>query len=393
MIRHYLKMVWNRKRVNGLILIEIFISFIVLFTVLAVATLFTINFSRPLGYSIDRVWAVNPNSNLPFQSHMKEKMEGMKQIIMALRTLPEIESIGGIELTPYNTSTSINSFGYNGRQMDAYTNMATDGLKDVLGVQLTAGRWFSPEDDALPSKPAIINEQLARALYGSDNPVGKELPINKYRVVGVVKDFRKAGEFSQLVNYFFTRISINDTAVRALPYSILIKLRPDVTAAFEERLVKTLQGVEKTWTFDVRILKHEREEYMKVNLVPLIAGGVIAAFLLFMVALGLIGVLWQNVTQRTKEMGLRRALGRSAKSVAGQIHGEQFIISSIGMAAASILILQVPLLGLISFMEPEVYVIALVCSIALMYGITHLCSLIPGWLVMDIEPAEALHYD
>jgi len=393
MIKHYLKMVWNRKRINGLILLEIFFSFIVLFVVLAATTLFTINFHKPLGFAIDRAWVIDPDTKLPFRSHMDEKVEGMKQIMLALRALPEIESFGGIQLTPYDNSTSIHQFEYNGRRIQMYVNSATDGLKDALSVSLTAGRWFSPEDDASTTRAMIINEQLAKDLFGSENPLGKELPRNIGRVIGVVKDFRKAGEFSQLVNYALFRIRTNDTAEYAIPYSILIKVKPGVTAAFEEKLMATLEGVEKGWTFDVRILQHDREKYIKENLIPLLVGGIIAAFLLFMVALGLVGVLWQNVTQRTKEMGLRRALGGSAKSVAGQIHGEQFIISTIGMAAACILILQVPLLGLISFMGPEVYVIALILAVTLMYGITHLCSLIPGWLAMDIEPAEALHYE
>ena len=393
MIKHYLKMVWNRKRINGLILLEIFFSFIVLFVVLAATTLFTINFHKPLGFSIDRVWVIDPDTKFPHRSHMDQQVEGMKQIMLAIRALPEIESVGGIQLTPYDNSTSIHQFEYNGRRIEMYVNSATDELKDVLSSSLTAGRWFSPEDDASTTKPMIINEQLARDLFGSDNPLGKELVRNMGRVIGVVKDFRKAGEFSQLVNYALFRIRTNDTAEFAMPYSILIKVKPGVTAAFEEKLMTTLEGVEKDWTFDIHILQHDREKYIKENLIPLLVGGIIAAFLLFMVALGLVGVLWQNVTQRTKEMGLRRALGGSAKSVAGQIHGEQFIISSIGMAAASVLILQVPLLGLISFMGPEVYIIALVLAIALMFGITHLCSLIPGWLAMDIEPAEALHYE
>ncbi len=116
-------------------------------------------------------------------------------------------------------------------------------------------------------------------------------------------------------------------------------------------------------------------------------------FCLLMVALGLIGVLWQNVSQRTKEIGLRRALGGTAKNVSRQIHGEQFIITTIGVTAGSFLAMQLPLINLIDFIKPETYFFALVVSLILMYAITYLCSMFPSWLAMEIQPAEALHYE
>jgi putative ABC transport system permease protein len=392
MIKHLFKMVWNRKRVNGLITIEIFFAFIVLFGVITATVAYVSNYRKPLGFSIERVWTISVHHRLPMGTHMKEKMDGMNQLTLALHDLPEIESIGGAELPPYSRSTSISGTTYNGRQVSANVNLATDGLKGVLDVDLTAGRWFSPEDDGSKFAPAVINEQLAKELFGEENPLGKEIPFNKRRVVGVVRDFRKGGEFSLPVNYMISRIRTNDTTHMS-DWSILIKLKPGSTAAFAEPLIKKLESVEKNWTFEVTSLEHERDADFRFRLAPLIAGGIIAGFLLFMVALGLIGVLWQNVSQRTKEIGLRRAMGGTARNVSRQIHGEQFIITSIGLAAGAILVMQVPLLDLISFIPTGIYFTAFVFSLLLMYAITYLCSLFPSWLAMEVQPADALHYD
>ena len=350
-------------------------------------------FREPIGFSIDRVWSIDINPHLPWKTHKQEKLDGMNQLVLLLRNLPEIESVGGISLTPYSNSASISQFDHNGRTIEAYINQATDNLKEVLSVDMTAGRWFGRDDDAGTAEPAIINERLARDLFGSNDPLGKELPVDKYRVIGVVKDFRKAGEFSQPVNYLISRIRTVDTTARNIVYTILIRLKPGVTAAFQEQLVKKMQAAEKRWTFDVVQLDHEREKNFKLHLAPLIAGGVIAGFLLFMVTLGLIGVLWQNVSQRTKEIGLRRALGGTAQNVSRQIHGEQFIITTIGVLAGSLLAMQLPLINLIDFIPAEIYVTALLLSLVLMYVITYLCSMFPSWLAMEIEPAEALHYE
>lgn len=393
MIKHLFKMVWNRKRINGLIIIEIFFSFIVLFAVVTAITLNVNNYRMPLGFSIDRIWNIRVNTQGPWKMHMQEIVDGMNQLTFALRDLSEIESIGGIALPPYSNYGSIYGADYNGRRVQAHVNQATDDIKEVMKIDLTAGRWFSPDDDAATFKPAVINEQLAKDLFGSNDPLGKELPFNKYRVVGVVKDFRRGGEFSQPVNYLFSRINTKDTTDQNIVYNILIRLKPGTTAAFEDQLVKTMEAVAKTWTFDVVELEHEREASFRFHLAPLIGGGIIAGFLLFMVALGLIGVLWQNVSQRTKEMGLRRALGGTAQHVSRQIHGEQFIITTIGVAAGSLLAMQLPLIDLIDFIKPETYFFALAISLILMYAITYLCSMFPSWLAMDIQPAEALHYE
>jgi len=393
MIRHLLKMVWNRKRVNGLITIEIFFAFIVLFGVMTATAYYVSNYRKPLGFSIERVWSIRVNTRLPWQTHMKEKVDGMNQITLALRNLPEIESTGGMSQPPYSRMTGISNVDFNGREVSAHMNQATDDAKEVLNVDLTAGRWFSGEDDGTTIAPAIINERLARDLFGSANPIGQELPFNKERVVGILRDFRKDGEFSHPVNYLISRIRTNDTTDRDIERTILIKVKPGTTAGFVEPLVKKMESVEKNWSFEVTSLEHERDADFRLRLAPLIAGGIIAGFLLFMVALGLIGVLWQNVSQRTKEIGLRRAMGGTARNVSRQIHAEQFIITTIGLAAGSTLVMQIPLLDLIGFVQPGIYFTALVFSLILMYAITYLCSLFPSWLAMEVQPADALHYE
>lgn len=393
MIRHLLKMVWNRKRSNGLIMLEIFLSFVVLFAVVAAATYLTANYRRPLGFSIDRVWSIRVTTGLPWRKFLQEKIDGMKQIDLALRGLPEIESIGGIAMPPYDDSRGTQTAQFGSREARTDVDAATDGAQEVLGISLIAGRWFSKEDDASTWSPAVINQRLANDLYGSENPLGRELPFNKERVIGVMQDFRKGGEFEDPTNYCISRIKEDDTAGWNIPWTIIIKVRPGVTASFEEKLFKTMEGAVKGWTFEVAQLSHERDAKFKKQLAPIIAGGIVAGFLLFMVALGLLGVLWQNVTQRTKEIGLRRALGGSAEEISRQIHGEQFVMTTIGVAAGTILVLQVPILNLITFIPAGVYLSALGISLVAMYALTHLCSLIPGWMAMDIEPAQALHYE
>ena len=392
MIRHLLKMVWNRKRINGLLMIEIFISFLVLFVVLGAATLYVTNYRSPLGYSTEGVWRIEVNSRLPRKGHAAERQAGWRSLELAMRDLPEIESVGWIQSGPYYRSTRIYGSKFHGADVEVEVNEASDEIGDVLKIQMTAGRWFSREDNGSKFAPIVVNEEFAHALFGSESPLGKQALDSNERIVGVMKDFRKAGEFSSTVNYQISRYNFDDTASGHYG-AFHLKVRDGTTADFQGRLIRVLESVRKGWSFTITTLAQDRESDFKERLAPLIAGGVVAVFLLLMVALGLIGVLWQNVSQRTKEMGLRRAVGATARNVSRQIHGEQFVITTLGVAAASFLVLQLPLLDLIGFIPAGIYLFALALSMALTYAITYVCSVFPGWLAMAVEPAEALHYE
>ncbi len=78
MIKHLLKIIWNRKRVNGLILTEIVLSFLVLFGVIVMATLYTVNYRRPLGFSVERVWSVgvDPHVSRGFEQEGEPRSDG-----------------------------------------------------------------------------------------------------------------------------------------------------------------------------------------------------------------------------------------------------------------------------------------------------------------------------
>jgi putative ABC transport system permease protein len=397
MIRHLFKLVWNRKRVNALILAEIFISFIVL-CVVATAVVYHIDcYRQPTGFRYENVWRVWPDTKLPMgRQYRQARLDGKQSLYLAMKDLPEIESIAATTVTPYSTSTSLTNWGDGKVMHETELALASDDAAAVLGLHVVQGRWFDKTDDASPDGAIVINARLARELFRDANPIGQMLDTSQStrgRIVGVIEEFRKGGEFARKGNFLFERLVMTDTAARRDWWGFVIKLREGTDAAFQGKLARVLAATQKTWSFDITPLANARTKNFQVHLAPLIAVGLIAGFLLLMVGLGLVGVLWQNVSQRTREIGVRRALGGSAEMVYRQILGELLVIATLGIAAASAVVLQVPLLNLIDFVTPAVYVVGFSVSIALMYLLTILCGLYPSWLAMDIHPSEALHYE
>jgi putative ABC transport system permease protein len=136
-----------------------------------------------------------------------------------------------------------------------------------------------------------------------------------------------------------------------------------------------------------------RQTSFRMYLLPLLAGGVVAFFLMIMVGLGLSGVLWQNVIRRTHELGLRRAVGASRTQVFVQILLEVLCLTGVGLLLGVVLVLQLPLLGIGAFVPPAVYAAGLLGAMAAIVLLAAGCSLYPATLASRVTPAEALRYE
>ena len=154
-----------------------------------------------------------------------------------------------------------------------------------------------------------------------------------------------------------------------------------------------LNAVAPGWSFNVQPLTKMRKAQFTQKLAPLGIIALIAGFLLLMVGFGLLGVLWQNVTRRTGEIGLRRALGAQAHAVYLQILIEILVVATIGVAIGTLVVLQFPLLGIDQDITVMTYVVAILLSAAVIYALAAVCGLYPGWLASRIRPAAALHYE
>ena len=140
-------------------------------------------------------------------------------------------------------------------------------------------------------------------------------------------------------------------------------------------------------------MEQDRNFMLRMLSAPILIGTIIAAFLILMVTLGLTGVMWQNVTQRTREIGLRRALGATAPGVSRQILLEIMIIVTIGVALGVALVVQLPVMGLADWLVPEVFAAGLVAALSVIYLLAAGCVFYPGWMASRIQPSDALRYE
>jgi putative ABC transport system permease protein len=395
-IKHLLKLVWNRKRANALIVTEIFFSFLVLFAVLAAAITFGTRWNKPLGFQWSNVWDVS----MEFDIDHGEKADpvlhaAMFRMLDEARAFPEVAAVGISNTPAYSFSTSEGTRKINNRLVTLKYDDVTDGFAGVMQMKVIRGRWFSAEDDAAQHWPVVLGADAAEAIYGDADPIGQKIEEDEntwLQVVGVVETYRKDGEVAGPDQLVFRRIAPNARYGR-LGSHLMVRVKPGTPPDLEQRLATRLEQILPNVSFRVRHVERMRLNMLRMKLAPVVVGAIIGVFLIVMVALGLTGVLWQSVTRRTREIGLRRAMGASGPNVHRQILAEVALLSTIAVIAGSIVILQLPILGAFKIVTPAAFTLGFITSLATIYALTILCGLYPSWLASRLQPADALRYE
>jgi len=403
MTRHLMKLVWNRKRTNALLIVEIFFSFLVVFAVATLAMYFLDNYRRPLGYDWQNVLMVDIDmKQASDDTFTPEQAERFARLLQEVRGLDGVEAVAGAMATPFGFGRYSDGTMVNKRRVESDFNEVTQDFDKAMGLEIVNGRWFQPSDAALAWQPVVIDEDLAREAFPGEDPVGKrfaepdaEARRPERRVIGVIRDFRQGGELEGPGAYYMAFKQVGTGARREdrPAHSLLVRVHPGTPVEFEEKLAERVQRVVPDWSFQVTPLWQARDAAFRLRMAPLAVGGIVAFFLLLMVGLGLLGVLWQNLLQRTREIGLRRATGASRDAVHRQILLEQLLLTTLGVLLGTVLVAQIPILDLIGFISGKVFAGGLIFAMATIYLLSLLCALYPSAMAARVQPAEALRYE
>jgi putative ABC transport system permease protein len=252
---------------------------------------------------------------------------------------------------------------------------------------LTSGRWFEPADQVSEKKPIIINRIMQEELFGEENPLGKEVEYGDdiRKVVGIYEHYKYGGEFSESASQMFVGVS-SDHVFR----KVIMHIKPGTGAQFESKMLKEMGQLAKGVTLTVNYLDEMRSNMLLQVWLPMMIFLIISGFLIFNVALGLFGVLWQNINIRKGEIGVRRAVGATQVNIGWQFTGEVLVLSSLAMIVGTFFAIQFPLLGVFG-LSPWVYLAAIGASIMVIYALVVICAFFPSRQASLLHPALALH--
>ncbi len=397
MIRHVLTLMWNRRRANALLILEIFLAFLVLFAVGTIGSSLWQNYRQPLGFRYDNVWQVNYS---PGTQPKAEALGTLQQVLARLRATP---GVLGVAVTTANTPFSFNdsrtAIDFADRpdgpkrpisNINSYA--VGPELRDVVGLEVTAGRWFDQRDAVAGlHPPLVIDEQMQRAIFpAGESALGKLLTMNdkqQWRIIGVVRAYRTDGELKEPLPAIFGPLSPADTLF--LPQSLLVRVQPGSGAVLEKRITDDIRRIGPGWTSTVRTLPEMHESQFKQVITKPLLLSIMSVFLLINVALGLFGVLWLAISARRSELGVRRAMGAPAGAIARLIVGETLALTTFGLGLGLLVAVQFPLLGVFN-VKTGVYLTAMGLATAGLYLLAAGCALYPSRLAAGIQPAVAL---
>ncbi len=392
MLKHLFKLIWNKKKQNLLLISEMLVSFLVIFAVFTLLVYDYQNYRKPMGIDYENVWVVNYNNS--FKSDNTDSLdlfyETLAQTIKSLPQIKEISFTG--DNTPFSQNQNTSGITLKNKKINNINwYMVDDNYQKVLNIQLLEGRWFNKGDAVTKDRPVVINADLREKIFGKDKAVGEFIEDvdnkTKSQVIGVVNDIKMKGDFSNTEIGLYNR---TDTGSYRWLGKILLKVTPDADAAFESQLYKLLANSMKSSNVEIEHLAIKRKTSNYWYLVPMIVLLIVAGFLIVNVALGLFGVLWYNISRRRGEIGLRRAIGASGKSVSVQLVSESMILATLSLIIGSFFAVQFPLLNVFD-LPAGVYLTAIVLSVLFIYLLVFICSLYPGKQAAAIYPAVALH--
>ena len=396
MFHHLLTLIWNRKRANALLMAELFLSFVVLFGLGSLVAVVTLAMRQPPGFAYDDVWELRLTTN----NDQTPQNPTLRRLLAQLRATPGVADVSLAAFsTPFSTyNMNSNIRVENGPFVSGNEVQADDHFGPLLQLQLLEGRWFDRGDDAGNVPPIIINRELRQALFGTGPALGKLVrsshssnpkEMKEGRVVGVTGSYRPGGDLGAPTPAVFVRAVLTDSTVTMFSHVLLVRVRPGSGAVLEEQLVRTVAAITKTWSTSVISLPDSRAAGLDMALAPIWAVGLVCAFLLLNVALGLFGALWQAIGQRRAEIGLRRAVGATGPGISRQFVVETLLLTTLAVVPGLLLAVQLPLLN--AFGQPlAVYAVGMGLALVLVYGFAVLCAMQPSWLAASIRPAAAL---
>lgn len=392
MIRHLFTLIWNRKQANLLLITEMFFAFVVLFVVSSLLVYNRQLYQAPLGFDYEHVWVVSLDEGSETQTDA-QMVNTEQQILRRLQTLPGVRYAAlNSSNTPFSGSHNSTNLSLTPKGEGPNSNIydVSEAMREVLRLPIKAGRWFDKRDEAATHKPVVISEETQTRLFPGQSAVGKVMYSGEreWQIVGVTGPFRGDGDLSELKPAFFAYANPQDTTLNHLS-SLLVQVDPQAGAELEKRMSTEIMAIGKGWSSAITPLAEERATQLKAGLAPLVALLLVCLFLVGNVALGLYGVLWQNINQRRAEIGVRRAMGATAGAISTQIVGEILVVTTFGLVLGLAVAAQFPLLGVLG-VKADVYLLAMLLAAALIYALTTVCALYPSRLAAGIHPAVAL---
>jgi putative ABC transport system permease protein len=366
-----------------------------------------------LGKSLLRLYRVDPGFRadhlLTVEVHrsMSDQDKGSwigfyQQLLARIEVLPGVESAGATLALPIEGQSWRIGFKIDGRaygssfeQPEAEARIISDNFFNVLKIPLLRGRYFSDHDTRDSPHVAVINEAVARTYWPNQDPIGRFLEspafgIGRCEIVGIVANVRQ----NKLTDVPAPGIYVPYTQ-ETMPWQTLViraSNDPSVLGAAIRHEVAALdpdQPMGRIATMDQLLEASTSQQRFRAFLL-----GSFATIALLLSGVGIFGVMAYAVSVRTREIGVRMALGARPVDMLALIFAEGMALASVGVllglaGAYGVMRVLSSLLFEVSSTDPFTFAAVTV----LLFSVAVLASYVPARRAMRVDPMVALRYE
>ncbi len=380
---------------SALVLVQVSLSFVLLVGVgLLMQSLLKIRTASP-GFNtrgvqdtaIDLVSAgYTPARAQTFQDALLERV----------RSLPGVESAAFARMTPLSYVSSASApivvDGYTPPPEESPTveyNEVGDEYFVTMGIPLVAGREFTRADDEKAALVAVVNETMAQRYWQGRSPLGERLQLKGrwMQVVGIAKDSKYSSVREKPTPFFF--VPVRQNSLRAAVLNIRTPLAPQTMATAIAREVHALDA--NLAPYEVITMQEQLDRSTSPQMVAVTLVGILGGLALVLAAIGLYGVMSYAVSQSTRELGLRMALGAGAPNLLRLVLSRGLALTGAGvLLGAGTALLLTRLLGNLLYQVSPRDPLAFGSAFAVMALVSVAACLLPAWRAARMDPMRAL---
>jgi predicted permease len=333
----------------------------------------------------------------------ERRVDFRREMLERIRAIPGVDSASETNIVPLSGSAMGNVVWLDGSDakggMDSSFSWVGPSYFKTLGTPLVAGRELTEHDVANTPKVAVVNETFARKLFQDANPVGRRFwieetptePETPYEVVGVVKDTKYGDlreEFSPIAFLALSQQSVPAPSGQFLIRSNLP--RGEISAA----LKRTLAEINPSITVSFIGFKTMIEESLLRERLMATLSGFFGLLALLLASIGLYGILSYGVASRTKEIGIRMALGAQSREVRVSVLRESLVLVLVGVAVGlPIVFFATRFANTLLFGLTPTDPLSLSLAGVLLCAVAMVAGYMPARRATKVDPLVALRYE
>jgi predicted permease len=326
-----------------------------------------------------------------------------RQIHDQLASLPGVTSASAAvvpAMTDSEWRSTVQVQGYTrkeGEDMNPTFNGVAPGYFSTMGMPLVSGREFRETDVLDAPRVAIINETMAKYFWGTENPLGRRFGLgriendNAIEVVGVVRDAKFTTMRDEIPRFVYVPY-MQEEALDTMTF--YVRSHPDAggVPGAARQVVQRLDP--NLPIFDMKTMEAQVDESLFLERLVAALSMLFGGLATVLAAVGLYGVMSYTVSRRTREIGIRMALGAARGSVLWMVLREVAV-----MLAAGIVIGLPVAVGLSRFVESQLYGLSptdpptLILASTLLSGVAMLAGYVPARRATRVDPMLALRYE